>query len=186
MINIHDRILSCIRCMAFLQQQGIMHRDLAARNILIKNDNGKHSINASPFLNLCLHHIARRLGSIQKLSHLCGQRRNRVADSLVHMLFNPSWFSIDTLIYSSHLPKDYSLLLRCAPEVMEYHMTSTASDVWAFGVLYWEVIHISIIQSHKHTIDSLCLDFDVWKTTLWLVYIREESVWRRFGWRNLR
>lgn len=52
------------------------------------------------------------------------------------------WTSYILLITSPLLPtqRGKSLVLWSAPEAIQYHHFSPASDVWSFGIVMWEVM----------------------------------------------
>ncbi|KAJ8378727.1 hypothetical protein AAFF_G00237050 [Aldrovandia affinis] len=96
--------------MGYLEKQQFIHRDLAARNCLVDKD------------------------LTVKVSDFGMARRERVGCS---MPTGVSMYVLDDQYTSSEgtrFPVKWS-----APEVLNYTRFSSKSDVWAFGVLMWEV-----------------------------------------------
>ncbi|GAB0100330.1 uncharacterized protein DMENIID0001_163550 [Sergentomyia squamirostris] len=131
------------RGMEYIASKRIVHRDLAARNVLLDH-NGVCKI-CDFGMSIDLDKSTRTHTLYSRKSHL---RRSHSSNRCGESRFRFQPFStIDTKFGVCRSESQTcgtkvrpALPIRwMAPEALQYHMFSTETDVWAFGIVMWEI-----------------------------------------------
>lgn len=118
--------------MRYLAERNFVHRDLAARNVLV-NSNLVCKVSdfgLSRLMRGLDHNIPTYTASLVHIDKLglCGFY-------MLLILYH------DTFIFTIFLHQGSKIPVRwTAPEAFQHRKFSSASDVWSFGILMWEVM----------------------------------------------